>query len=68
MEEKELNEKKYELLTDEQLKEVAAGAGPILSAPSEALNKACKRLNLKGCLEKPSCMWKDGICIWNPNS
>ena len=62
------NKDKNIILTDEELKEVAGGAGPTLSAPSEALDKACRKLNLKGCLEKPSCMWKDGICIWNPNS
>ena len=61
------NKDKNIVLTDEELKEVAAGAGPI-SAPSEALDKACRNFNLKGCLEKPFCMWKDGNCIWNPNS
>ena len=32
-------------LTDEELKEVAGGAGPLLGAPSEALDKACRKLN-----------------------
>ena len=62
------NKDKKTILTDEELKEVAGGAGPTLSAPSEALDKACRKLNLKGCLEKPLCMWKDGNCIWNPKS
>ena len=58
------NKDKNVILTDEELKKVAGG----LSAPSEALDKACRKFNLKGCLEKPFCMWKDGICIWNPKS
>ena len=65
---KKENKDKNIILTDEELKEVAGGAGPLLGAPSEALDKACRKFNLKGCLEKPFCMWKDGNCIWNPNS
>ncbi len=68
MEKENMDNKELINLTDEQLKEVAGGAGPTLSAPSEAFDKACRKFNLKGCLEKPFCMWKDGICIWNPNS
>ena len=62
------NKDKNIILTDEELKEVAGGAGPTLSAPSEALDKACRKFNKKVCPEKPFCMWKDGKCIWKPKS
>ena len=58
------NKDKNIILTDEELKKVAGG----LSAPSEALDKACRKFNIKVCPEKPFCMWKDGKCIWNPKS
>ena len=61
--EKEIKDKNI-ILTDEELKKVTGG----LSAPSEALDKTCRKLNIKVCPEKPFCMWKDGKCIWNPKS
>ena len=56
------NKDKNIVLTDEELKEVAGGADQF-SAPSVALDKACRKLKIKGCLEKPFCMWKDGKCV-----
>ena len=64
MENENKENKENIILTDEELKKVAGG----LSAPSEALDKSCRKFNIKVCPEKPFCMWKDGKCIWNPKS
>ena len=57
MEEKELNEKKYELLTDEELKEVAGGGSPKFAG-------CMQYRKIEECAKKSDrCIWSNGKCI-----
>ncbi len=58
MEKKEFDEKKYELLTDEELKEVAGGASG--SSQSEECNRHKKP---EDCIKIKYCKWHIAKCV-----
>ena len=64
MEEKELNEKKYELLTDGQLKEVAGGN----TGWEPEVDPCAHRKSPIDCMKHKGCIWTGSKCTLKPNS
>ena len=52
--------KEKNILTDEELKEVAGG-----DARSAYIVKCMGKLNAKNCLELPYCKWENSKCVVN---
>ena len=64
MENLDLNAKKPELLTDEELKEVAGGA----SGSGLEVNPCAWRYTPIACKQHKGCMWTGSECTVRPNS